>query len=1345
MAELFVGPIMQKIINACSDYLEGQVGWQTGMKKELERLRENHPKIQAVVFAANQAQISDQNPALNRWIWQLRDAIDEADDVLDEFEYMKHKQQLTKNTEETKKREFKSPLFGIPLRTLKIQELTKNTEETEKRKFPSFIPEIPSKILKIGDSGLKRDPNLKRLEEAVQKLDKVSADVTTFLHLLDGAKQEQKAQDVDFYKARETGSLPKNDLIGRGKDKEFVMQWLRKPSNDPRTTWYRNISLLSIVGHGGMGRTTLLQHIYEDEMTKEFDLKMWVCVSNNFDAKEVIADMLEYIDKKKPDLDSLDALQGRLQIAVRRKKFLLILDDIWVEEVNRDISKWENVLAPLAYGKIGSRILVTTQMDSFAMMIATVIKKKTEIFRLEGLETGYLPKNDLIGRRKEKELVMEWLRKPSNEHRGTDLYRNISLLSIVGHGGMGKTTLLQHVYEDEITMEFDLKMWVCVSNNFDAKKVIAVMLECLENERPRLETLGVLQRRLEEEVMSKKFLLVLDDIWEEKEEKDKSKWEDVLAPLASGSFGSKIMLTTRMDAVAQMFAKVIKTKTEIVKLNGLEEDECLQLLNSHAFAGVENPSYGHKKLMAIAGEIVKKLLGSPLAAKVIGGVLKDNLDEGHWRTVLESNLLGQNSINSILKLSYIVMPNHLQNCFAFCCMFPQDHTFDKDDLVRMWIALGFIQLSQGMTTEDNGGRYFDVLLKKNLFDKVGDDYKMHDLIHESASKFFAQECGKLMDDEESSLKISETIRHLSVLNAKPDILKKIEKFKHLHSLFLFYKSSNQDNCSALTEIFKALRSLRLLSIWTPRDLGMIPKEIGNLIHLRYLRIDSYNLTMLPRSLSNLYHLQYIIHDAWMPTQLEVHDFLPSDINNLSNLRYMKLPKNCILSICGIGKLKFFLELNMFNVRDVSGYRIGELENMNDLCKLGINCLENVKVSEEACSAKLYAKRRLTDLTLCWSNTCSEDNIDFDDSDDSDENDFDVLHENVLDNLQPPECLINLSINNYRGARSPIWMNKINPISNLEKIELTDCLECETLPPFGQLPFLKLLTLRNMPKVKWLESKFNANDKYHAFPSLEKLRIEILKALEDWFEAGVAAEDGCLFPCLIQLDLFKCPKLKELPSLPPKLKILKITNMDWKTLNFCSNSNPIPLERLEVFRCRNITSLPLADEIARLAALRNLTITDCPNLRSLGNYPEVGTSNNCHLMLSDLDISDPLVLLMEPLRSIDSLKKLSIKYNDELVSFPNEAEQWFLKVRSSLSELHFAFLKSLESLPSSLESLSSLQKLSIHDVPMLRELPNLPPSLKYLSIWRCHPELKKRYGEDGGSDRHKVAHIPHIYF
>ncbi|KAL0920676.1 hypothetical protein M5K25_009833 [Dendrobium thyrsiflorum] len=1357
MAELVEGPIMEKIINACSDYLKEQVGWQTGMKEEvLERLKENHPKIQAVLdFAANQAEISDQNPALNKWIWQLRDAIDEANDVLDEFEYMKHKEQLPKNTEETKT-----------------------------RKFESFLFESARKILKIGQRALKRDPNLKRLEEAVQKLDKVSADVTTFLHLLDSAKQEQKEQEVDFfktretgslpkndlielrkekelvttflhlsdrakqeqkeqeddfYKTRETGSLPKNDLIGLRKEKELVMEWLRNPSNDYQTTLYGNISLLSIVGHGGMGKTTLLQHVYKDEITKEFDLKMWVCVSNNFDAKKVIADMLECLKKKRPRLETLVALQVRLEEEVMSKKFLLVLDDIWEEEDEEKYkSKWEDVLAPLASGRFGSKILVTTRTDSVALMFSKVIKKKKEIVKLEGLEeTGSLPKNDLIGRGKEKEFVMHWLRTPSNDHR-TTWYRNISLLSIVGHGGMGKTTLLQHVYKAEITKEFDLKMWVCVSNNFDAKKVIAVMLESLDKKKPDLDSLDALQGRLQIAVRCKKFLLILDDIWEEEEDhRDINKWENVLAPLASGGFGSKILVTTRTDSVALMFAKVIKKKSEIFRLKGLEEDECLQLLNSHALADVKNPN-DYIRLRSIAREIVKRLLGSPLAAKVIGGVLNSSLDERYWAKVLNSDFaspkLGQNNIFIILRLSYMFLPKHLQKCFAFCSIFRQDYWFRKDDLVKMWIALGFIEPAhdQEQTMEDIGGMYFDVLVKKSFFDKfeeLGLHYKMHDLIHELTQSVSIHECLSVEDDTKLPYIISGTLRHLSVQTTNLDILRKIGNFKYLHSLFLFCEASNQNLCNVLIEVLKASRSLRLLYVFAP-GLEMIPEEIGNLIHLRYLKIFCCNLSMLPRSLSNLYHLQYIIIDEQGGLdQPKGDDFLPSDINNLSNLRYVKLPENCISSICGIGKLNSLQELDTFDLRDVSGYRIGELKNMIDLCKLGINCLENVKDAEEARNAQLCEKRRLTDLTLCWSDNNSR-NID--------------LYENVLDNLQPPKCLRNLSIKKYMGARSAIWMNNVNPIFNLQKIELEDCSEWETLPPFGQLRFLKSLTLSGMPKVKWLESKFNGNDKYRAFPLLEVLRITKLEALEDWFEAGVAAEDGCLFPCLIQLDLYHCPKLKELPSLPPKLKSLQIDGIGWTTLNFPCNSNPISLENLNVVRCPKITSLPLADEIARLAALRDLTIIDCPNLISLGRYREMETTNICLLILNNLRISDPSLLLMEPLTSIASLKKLIIVLNDELVSFPNEAEQWFLKVSSSLSYLEFYKLKSLESLPSSLESLSSLQKLYIIDVPMLRELPNLPPNLQLLSIGKCHPELKERYREDRGSDRHKIAHIPHIH-
>lgn len=84
-----------------------------------------------------------------------------------------------------------------------------------------------------------------------------------------------------------------------------------------------------MVGHGGMGKTTLLQRVYEDETTKEFDLKIWVCVSNSFDDKRVIKDRFASHEGKMLDLESLSTLQESLKIKVMSKKFLLILDDIW--------------------------------------------------------------------------------------------------------------------------------------------------------------------------------------------------------------------------------------------------------------------------------------------------------------------------------------------------------------------------------------------------------------------------------------------------------------------------------------------------------------------------------------------------------------------------------------------------------------------------------------------------------------------------------------------------------------------------------------------------------------------------------------------------------------------------------------------------------------------------------------------------------------------------------------------------------------------------------------------------------------------------------------------------------
>ncbi|XP_020592452.1 putative disease resistance protein RGA3 [Phalaenopsis equestris] len=374
---------------------------------------------------------------------------------------------------------------------------------------------------------------------------------------------------------------------------------------------------------------------------------------------------------------------------------------------------------------------------------------------------------------------------------------------------------------------------------------------------------------------------------------------------------------------------------------------------------------------------------------------------------------------------------------------------------------------------------------------------MHDLLHDLARSISSEECFGFVGDDFSSFKVPKNVRHLFVKTENPEVLRKIKDVKNLHSFF--WMTDDQDFTEILTEIFEASRRIRLLFIYSSWE-KKISEAIKNLRHLRYLHLDAY-LTQMPRSLSSLYHLRFIIYKGWH-RQHSSDDFLPGNASNLSNLRYLELPPNVFSSVPGIGKLRSLQELNEFNVKNENGYRIGELEHMRELRKLNIHFLENVKNAVEARNAKLFEKRKLTDLCLNWGNTVDERKIV--------NSDLDV---HVLENLKPYKNLKRLSIVSYKGVSSAKWMYTADLISNLEYINLNGCSEWETLPPFGQLPHLKSLYLRNMPKAKRLDHKFHGNDKVSVFPSLEVLNLEGLQVLEDWFDGAGATAYACFFPCL----------------------------------------------------------------------------------------------------------------------------------------------------------------------------------------------------------------------------------------
>ncbi|ONK78480.1 uncharacterized protein A4U43_C02F19210 [Asparagus officinalis] len=506
-------------------------------------------------------------------------------------------------------------------------------------------------------------------------------------------------------------------------------------------------------------------------------------------------------------------------------------------------------------------------------------------------ETGPIVRErDVLGRDGDRKEVLQWLTWApiaNEDHEG------ISLFSIEGLGGVGKTTLAQVVYgDDTLQSSFGIKIWVCVSTRFDVKKITGDILECAAQRRPDVGGLGPLQEALEALVSSKKFLLVLDDVWNGD---DLSSWQTLFAPLRCGLKGSKIILTTRSEKVAEMATLALgRTANESMKLKPLDGNDFLSLFNRYAFAGT-NP-HNHGKLQSIGEQIAGRLGGLPLAAKTIGALLRSNLDDSHWTNILRSSRISdygpqRDCVMPALMLSYYYLPKHLRPCFAFLSTFPQDHRFFKDDLVLMWMALGFIQQSPqnpAQAPEDIGSLYFDELaklsflepfrqqIKNPLTQRLEEVYIMHDLLHDLSSKVSHGECFTFVGDM-SINEIPNTVRHLYFETGDLDLLKDMDKWKNLHTLILKFNGYNNEHAAAFRQMFESLESIRVLRI-TIKEMEVLPCEIGNLRHLRYLSVR-HRSTRLPSSICKLYHLRVL--DCG---NIETSPVLV--LNNLINLRHL---------------------------------------------------------------------------------------------------------------------------------------------------------------------------------------------------------------------------------------------------------------------------------------------------------------------------------------------------------------------------------------------------------------------------------------------------------------------------
>ncbi|CAN1316405.1 Putative disease resistance RPP13-like protein 1 [Linum perenne] len=272
-------------------------------------------------------------PSVEKWLNDLKDAVYEADDLLDEIGY----------------------------ESLKLESESRIQTNPRKNPFRKFIEE------KLKDV-------LERLQDLVNQKDALGL---REVGVGGGVKR------ASFHRIPSTSLVQECDVYGRDADKQAIIHWLL--SDDPKGN---DLGVILIVGMGGIGKTTLAQLVYNDESIRDrFGLQAWVCVSEEYDVFRLTKDMIEEVSRRPCDINSLNQLQLELKRILKGHRFLLILDDVWID----DVGTWEMLRMPFMSGAKGSKIIVTTRNQNVASLMGT-----RSIYSLNQLDTNdccyyYLP------------------------------------------------------------------------------------------------------------------------------------------------------------------------------------------------------------------------------------------------------------------------------------------------------------------------------------------------------------------------------------------------------------------------------------------------------------------------------------------------------------------------------------------------------------------------------------------------------------------------------------------------------------------------------------------------------------------------------------------------------------------------------------------------------------------------------------------------------------------------------------------------------------------------------------------------------------------------------------------
>ncbi|KAL1535480.1 putative disease resistance protein RGA3 isoform X1 [Salvia divinorum] len=766
--------------------------------------------------------------------------------------------------------------------------------------------------------------------------------------------------------------------------------------------------------------------------------------------------------------------------------------------------------------------------------------------------------------------------------------------------------------------------------------------------------------KLEEALKGKTYLLVLDDVWND----DVSKWEGFINSIlgVTSTKGNGIIITTRSEKVASIVNPI-----HIHHLNGLSEEDCWSIIKAKTSVESGEVPSGFE---TIGRKIAKRCQGLPLAANVVGGVLRGKSEE-EWRSINEKWLSdgeGGENISKILRLSFDRLSSpSLKKCFTFCSVFPKGRAIEKEKLIELWMAEGFLQPSRRDDMESMGNMYFNVLLQNSLLQVLMRDvygnvwtYVMHDLVHDLASSVLSNNADG-----------STIVRYKFLEEESSPIPKNVAK--HLRTLFL--KGGTH---GTIFSEFECLHNLTLSGGYKE-----LPNSVRGLVHLRNLNISyTTEIVKLPEWIGELHHLQTLSACSHL-------EKLPSTLKYMFNLRHLHIYRDTKLP-AEIGRLTNLQTLRHFTVGKEKGYQIEELGSLNNLKgTLEICNLEMVRDKEEALKANIFQKPNLFHLAFEWNDGREDERND----------------ESVLEGLQPHANLKKLKISRFRGKRFPTWAEKMAvrdgpqgswvPLDNLIEIRLSDCSEIEEIPTLERLPNLKFIWLRGLKKVRFINASFS---------HLTSLEIRGLERLECLPERLFYNNQN-----LSDLTISNCPVLRGLPDGLNTLNSLENLRI-WYCKNLKSIGNPSGgarqsqgILRLSIRGCGELMELPCQMLESWAPTVEDLELE---GLRSLENLPMlIDCLARSSTRLRGLTIKGVPKLMAASSGSVESWDLSNLKYLDIDVSagIAETVEGMLQRCCNSLTWLHLKGVENWEWLPKSIENLTLLNWLTMENIGV-EELP-----------------------------------------